>query len=184
MNDRYRKHCLLFFLSLVFSAQTDCAVPQGTKKIAKKVQPKKATKKTIHRIGDTVIIHNILGEDDLKNKLSIALGKKLPILIKVYLPGCPACEHIKPLFDEVAREHSGKAFFLAIDASSSANSKFMDTLAISAVPTFIALDYKALAKNKDLASLKKAGTVKTGALSKTEIVKLVGSHKKTAKKAA
>ena len=184
MNRTYSKYCLLFVLSLFFSAEIGCANNQNTKKTAKKNQPKKDTKKIMHRIGDTVIIHHIQGEDDLKNALSIASGKKLPLLIKVYLSGCPACEHVKPLFNEVAKEQSGKALFLAIDAGSSANSKFMDIFAIGAVPTFIALDHKALGKKSDLASLKKAGTVKTGALSKTEITKLVGAHKKAAKKVA
>ena len=194
MNYFYNKLLTLLGLGLLISSQTDCtpqalaqqALVKDSKKVAKKtskkVQPK-SKKKTISPVGDTVVIHHIQGEDDLRNTLSMASGKKLPVLIKVYLSGCPACEHVRPLFDEVSREQSGRALFLAIDAGSSANSNFMNIFSIGAVPTFIALDHKSLSKRSDLSALKNSANIKTGALSKAEITKLVGSHKKAAKQA-
>ena len=184
MNRISSKLLIVFGFFLFVFGQEISAVGQDVKKAPKKTAKKapiKSKKKSMSRVGDTVVIHNIHGEDDLKNTLSMASAKKLPVLIKVYLTGCPACEHVKPLFDEVSREQSGKALFLSIDATSSANSKFMDIFGIGAVPTFISLDVKALAKRSDLAALKKVANIKSGALSKTEMVKLIGSHKKAAK---
>ena len=64
-------------------------------------------------------------------------AKDLPVFIDFYATWCGPCVKIKPVFEELSRQYSGKAIFLKVDVDRCKELSLQ--FKISAMPTFIAL---------------------------------------------
>lgn len=63
------------------------------------------------------------------------LKSNKPVIVKFYLNGCPPCNRMKPVFENLASELAGKVEFIEIEANSFG--QLSDKYGIQSAPTFV-----------------------------------------------
>ncbi|HAU30558.1 MAG: Thioredoxin [candidate division TM6 bacterium GW2011_GWF2_43_17] len=88
-----------------------------------------------------------------------------PVVVKFYGSYCPPCRRMKPIFEKLAGDFTGKVRFVAIEVQQAGVRTLAQTYANHGVPSFVAFD-----KNKEY-----LGT-RLGAASEAELSRFISQH--------
>ncbi|MBT3455602.1 thioredoxin [bacterium] len=62
-------------------------------------------------------------------------NSKLPVVMDVYAPWCGPCQHMLPIFEELAKEMEGKCIFVKLNVDEARDLSIQ--YGVTSVPTFI-----------------------------------------------
>ena len=114
------------------------AEPKKGKAPMKAKEEKPEVKKAPKRMAKQSEKHEIVqlhGKEELNSLLNKAKTEHKTVVVKAHMTGCGACSMIKPFFEDLHNQHSGKVIFA--EAELGQNGDVMKEYEIMAFPTFL-----------------------------------------------